>query len=371
VERNPILAEAGAGIQLSPNATRVLRHWGVLDAVRAAAVSPERAEVRDGQSGRLLASVPAGAAAEARYGAPYLHIHRARLLDILIAAACGAGAEFRLGADVRAVTQDGAGVHAALADGGAFDGDLLIAADGSRSQIRAALFGGDGARFTRASAWRGLVAEERAPDTPPGAQVWTGPRRHFVHYRVRDLDGRPQINFVAAIEKDVEARESWVLEGDAKHLAAAFADFAAPVRTIIAGAEQTFVTALYERSIPERWSQGRVALLGDSCHAMSPYMAQGAAIAIEDAAVLAGLLRERPGDHEAAFARYTDARRARALRVQTQSSRNGWFYHLSSPFLRAAARGVLSASDALRGPGKGRFDWLYAYDSIAAGEGRL
>ena len=285
-EREPALREAGAGVQLGPNAVRVLDGLGLGGALRACAFAPRAAEVRDGPSGRLLLRTPLGEAAERRWGAPYLQLHRADLQALLVDAARGCpGVELRLGA--AAVAADPAG-RLRLADGTELAADAVIAADGLRSACAASLWGAEAPRFTGWTAWRAVVpvAAVRA-EIPPVAAVWTGPGRHLVHYPIR---GGREVNVVAVTAARRWREESWTAAGDPAELAAAFAGWSPPVSALLGAVAQTWRWALFDRPARPRWSEGRATLLGDAAHPMLPFLAQGAAMAVEDAVVLAEAL---------------------------------------------------------------------------------
>ncbi len=357
VEQADGFGEVGAGLQLSPNAMRALAYLGLEAPVRAVAFAPEAAEVRDRKSGRLRLRNTLGAAAEARWGAPYLQVHRGDLHAILLdAVRRTGGTAFRLGVRVMGV-EDGAVI---LANGERLRADVVVGCDGVRSQVRAALWGDRPARFTGQVAWRGVVPAERLPAhlIKPIAQVWTGQGRHFVCYPVR---GGSLINFIGVTEENRWRLESWSEPGDKGALADAFADWPEPARALIAATDAVWRWALYDRPPLPRWSKGRTTLLGDAAHPMLPFLAQGAAMAIEDAVVLADRLA-LGGPAEDALRRYEAARRPRTAKVQGWSRRNAVLFHLPGP-VAAGVFGAASVLDALKPGGAAeRFDWLYGYD---------
>jgi len=219
-------------------------------------------------------------------------------------------------------------VEALFANGASAEVDVLVGADGIRSLVRRALFGPENPRFTGCVAYRGLVPAERLSELglEVTAQVWMGPGRHFVHYFV---SGGRLVNFVAVIEQDTWTRESWTDRGDPADALAAFAGWHPQVRAILEGVDETFIWALFDRTPLERWSAGRVTLLGDACHAMLPFMAQGAAQAIEDAATLASCLASAGSDLPSALHRYEFLRIPRASRLQAMSTANKRRFHLA------------------------------------------
>jgi len=356
-ERAPAIGEVGAGVQISPNGARLLARIGALEALRTTACAPEAALMRDGRSGATLLRLPLGDAAVARWGAPYLQVHRADLIAALADAARDAGAKIRLGAE--AVDADDAGLR--LAGGETVAADAVIAADGVRSPLRAALFGPVTARFLGQTAWRGTVAAEAAPPAfrAAAATVWVGPGRHLVTYPLR---GGAEINVVAVREQDAWSAEDWRAEGDAAEMRAAFAGWAAA--PLLQAMTRCFLWGLFDRPAPPAWRRGRVALLGDACHPMLPFMAQGAVQAFEDGAALARLL-PGAGDVPAALAAYEAARRPRATRVQAVAAANARLFHAAGP-ARLLRQGVVAVGSRLApGVAAGRLDWLYGHEEAA------
>jgi len=358
LERSPVLGEAGAGLQLGPNATRVLFELGLREAVVEKGFAPDSAEIRAASDQRLYLRNDLGAVAQGRWGAPYLQMHRADLQALLLEAVVAAGCDLRLGAEVVRIEQDAAEVRVGLSDGGQYAADLAIGADGVRSRVRAILFGPDAPRFTGQVAWRGLVETDRLPPglVPPVAAVWAGKGRHFVHYYVR---GGRAVNLIGVVERDWRL-ESWTEPGDPAELRADFAGWPEVVQTLCAGVTAPFRWALYDRAPLAAWTRGRVSLLGDAAHPMLPFLAQGAAMAIEDAAVLAHRLADT-ADVAAALAAYERDRSPRTRRVQAASRFNARLFHLP-PAVGRAAFLAASVADSLNPAGTAaRFDWLYGY----------
>jgi salicylate hydroxylase len=356
LEQAGAFGEAGAGVQLSPNATRTLFALGLQAEVRALGFAPEAAVVRDHASGALRLQNVLGEAAVRRWSAPYLTAHRADLHAILASAARAAGVELRLDASVVDLEADGV----RLASGERLSADAVIGCDGVRSTVRRALFGADAPRFTGHVAWRVIVPIKGPADAL--VRVWTGPDRHFVAYPVR---GGALMNVVAITEEADWRLESWSEPGDKGTLLAAFRGWPTEALALIKAAESVFRWALYDRAPMPRWSVGRATLLGDAAHPTPPFLAQGAAMAIEDAIVLARCLSA--GDSvEVALRRYELARRARTAKVQSWSRRNGVLFHLPGA-AAAAVFGAASALDAVTpGGGATRFDWLYDFDAATA-----
>ncbi len=326
-------ARVGAGIQQSSNALKVLRALGLEDRLRATAFAPEVWNNREWDSGAVKHTLTLGARFEQRYGAPYLLLHRGDLhaaLESALPAAC-----LHLGHAVERV--DGTTLH--FTCGGTASADAVVAADGVHSPVRTQLFGAEAPRFNGRVAYRAtfpaaLMAEPLLDD----CTKWWGPDRHIVMYYTKP--DRSEVYFVTSVPEPNWRTESWSSKGDLTELRAAFAGFHPRVRAVLDACPEVHKWALVERDPLPRWHQGRVALLGDACHPMVPYMAQGATSAIEDAAVLARCL-EAESDPERAFARYTATRHARASEIQLTSHRNEWMSTRTDP------------------------DWVYGYDALA------
>lgn len=356
-EQAAAVGTVGAGIQLAPNATRILDALGVLPAVRPVAVEPTAFEFRRWDDGRVLSSTPLGAAVAAAYGAPYLHAHRgdlvavlARLVPVEVGARC---------VDVRPGERD---VEVRFAGGRRERVDLVVGADGIHSVVRHAILGAADARFTGHVAFRGLIPAQRVAGLPVGhtSTVRMGPGRHCVHYFVSA--GR-LLNVVCVIEEPGWTRESWTDQGDPAELRAAFADWDPVARALVDALDAPLKWALFDRLPFPRWSKGPVTLLGDACHPMLPYGAQGAAQAIEDAAVLAACLRADPTDVPAALARYEALRHDRTARVQEISRGNATRFHLADGPEQRARDTAIASSYGLSAD----MDWLYGFDPLAPG----
>jgi salicylate hydroxylase len=356
-EQAPALAEVGAGIQISPNASRLLRRLGLSDALDRRGVRPVAVHQRRWQDGRTLQRAPLGAAVEAAFGAPYYHFHRADLLASL-AGALPAGV-VHLGHRLASFVDHGDRVEATFDNGVRIAADALVGADGIHSTVRAALFGPERPRFTGCIAYRGLVPAERVAHL--GVEVvsgnWMGPGGHFVHYFVA---GGRLLNFVAVNERETWTRESWTDRGRVDDALALFEGWHPQVRAIIGAVDETFIWALFDRLPLARWSVGRVTLLGDACHAMLPFMAQGAAQAIEDGATLTACLLEADADIASAFRRYETLRRPRATRLQEMSRANKTRYHLPDGPAQEARDAEMAANGDRSLPA---IRWLYAHDA--------
>ncbi len=356
-------SEAGAGIQLSPNAMQVLDALGLATAVVARGFEPEAAAMRHHRTGRPYFHTPMGDTYKARYGAPYMHIHRADLIDVLHQGVRQAGVELHLGTPVIGYRQDATQIELQMSNGASTSGDVAIGADGIHSSIRTTMLGAEQPRFTGQVAWRGLVPADRLPPDviAPDANVWVGPGRHFVAYYLR---GGELINFVAVEERDQwadEAKESWQVKGRMRDVRAAFDGWDPAIGTLLAACEACFLWGLFDRAPLPRWTDGRAALLGDACHPMLPFMAQGGAMAIEDSFVLA---RELATDAPIvqALRIYENLRKPRASQMQMISRVNAKMFHADgvlTPVKRFLQFGLINLIPALAGLAQSRLDAIY------------
>ncbi len=358
-EQAPSFEEVGAGIQVSPNCSRVLHYLGLEGALRAKAFLPEGTQFRHWKHGGVISEQTLGRQALEQYGYPYYHIHRGDLLRILVdAAKQQANISLHPGCRVTGCAQDTQQARLAT-DSGEVLGDLIIGADGIRSVVREALWGATAPVFTGNVAWRALVPADRLPPglVRPMSTVWWGPKRHFVHYYVR---GGALVNCVCVVEKTGWEVESWTEAGELCELRSDFAGWHTNIQTLIDNMDThtLFKWALHDRPPMSAWGKGRITLLGDACHPTLPFMAQGAAMAVEDGAVLAACLRVAD-DTDAALARYEAIRRARTAGVQLGSRRNARVFHLSGlpAWLRNRAAG--------RAGGK-TMHHLFRYDALNA-----
>ena len=359
-EQAPRLAEVGAGIQMSANAMKVLERLGLRGALEPLAVRPLAFEFRRFDSGELLHRLPLGDAHELRHGAPYFQLHRADLHGALHRAVLELDAQaVQLGARVVAVHEHGDHVQLELTDGSAERCELAVGADGIHSVVRRQVLGEDEPVFTGQVAWRCTVPTAAVPPalrTDIVSTIWCGPRNHAVTYYLRRGE---VLNFVGCVERPWE-EESWTTRRPWAELDADYAGWHPMVRAVVerVDRDQCFRWALNHRAPSARWSSQRVTLLGDAVHATLPYMAQGAAMAIEDAAVLARAL-ELPLPLSDQLRCYESHRGPRTARVVRESAEMGELYHI----VDAAA---MRAAFALRDIARSRNEWLYPYDPWAA-----
>jgi salicylate hydroxylase len=324
-EQAPMLGEVGAGLQVSPNAARVLHRLGLAEELARTGVKPVAWHQRRFDDGRTLLRTPLAGALEAAFGYPQYQIHRADLLAALADAL--PPDRVHLGHQLTDLADRGDHLQANFANGAHAELELLVGADGIHSTVRNLLFGPQQPHFTGCVAYRGLVPADRLADLEleVTAQLWMGPGRHFIHYFVRD---RRLLCFVAIVEQHSWTRESWTEGGYLADAQAAFAGWHPQVRAILDAADDAFRTALFDRPPLERWSVGRVTLLGDACHPMLPFIAQGAAQAIEDGATLTACLTQAGPDVPGALRRYARLRLPRTSRLQALSAANKTRLHL-------------------------------------------
>jgi len=346
LEQATELGEVGAGLQIGPNGVAVLEALGLRDAAEAVANVPEAIELRDMASGREVARLQMGQAAMQRWGRPYWQFHRADLLSVLADGARAAGVDIRLGQKVETVED--------------IDASVVIAADGVRSAVRAEVFNGQPASFTGQVAWRGIIPAEKLPKgaVKNTATVYMAPGRHLVTYPMR---GGSVINFVAVEERNAWADEGWNIPDTSENLRRAFAGAGRDVQTILNAVDETFLWGLFNHPYLPEWTKGNIAMVGDACHPMLPFLAQGAVMALEDAWVLAREL-DRSGVPDGLLA-YERICKPRATRVQKAAASNATAYHLSSGPVRLVAHtGLRAISRLVPSALLGRFDWLYGGD---------
>jgi salicylate hydroxylase/6-hydroxynicotinate 3-monooxygenase len=319
-EQAPAFARLGAGIQMSPNAIHVLRALGLEPLLRRLAFEPPTWSHRVWDSGEHLSDLTFGAEAEARYGAPYLLLHRG---DLHAAILSGVPREcIRFSKKLTDLERSGPGVRLRFADGSSVVADGVVGADGVHSRVREILLGPERPLFTGRVAHRTVFPAALLGDfSVETCTKWWGPDRHIVIYPVNPR--RDEIYFVTSVPDPEWDLESWSAEGEMADVQQALAGFHPDVQRILTACPRVHKWALFERDPLPRWRQGPVVLLGDACHPMTPYMAQGAANALEDAAVLSRCLAvaEEPA---AAFARYEATRLERTARIQLTSRQNTW-----------------------------------------------
>lgn len=366
LEQAPALSEVGAGIQLSPNAMQVLQIVGLGDAIKAAAFRPVASQMRDGMSGKVIMSSPMGSQMERRYGAPYLHIHRAELIRILLdALSAQSPYAITLNTPVIGYEQNQQSIKVKLADGGTIAGDILIGADGIKSVIANQICGPVKPQYTGNIAWRMTVPLARLGRDvpPPAASVWMGQGKHAVTY----ILGDELANFVGVVECDrlrKTENEDWHQQGSKEEALADFAGWHPIVTSLIDKSDTHFKWALYDRKPLPYWHDGRAIIIGDAAHAMLPFMAQGAAMAIEDSYVLAELLSTQDiGGLGLLYGHRID----RTSKIRDVANANMQLFHNKNETNRIRKQTSLKIADRLSGNNAATIalDWIYGHDVTA------
>jgi 6-hydroxynicotinate 3-monooxygenase len=328
----------GAGIQIGCNAMKVLRGFGLESVLRKNAFYPAGWNNKEYDSGEVRFNMLFGESAEERWGAPYLLSHRGDLHAALASAV--PAASIHLDHELVGLeSRSNGGATLAFANGSVVEADAVVGADGVHSFVKEALFGPDEPNFTGRIAYRTVFPAELLTGYDiDDCTKWWGPDRHIVIYFVKP--DRSEVYFVTSQPEPGFTAESWSAMGDVELLRSAFLDFHPQVRHVLAACPSVHKWALVDRDPLARWGEGNVTLLGDSCHPMTPYMAQGAAMAIEDAAVLSRCLQgvDRTGV-QGAFRLFETTRKERTSRVQLSSRTNTWLRDPTDP------------------------DWVYGYDA--------
>lgn len=372
LEQAAAFGEVGAGLQLGPNAVRVLADWGLRDALDAVAAWPDRLRVSDARDGRDLGLLRLGLPFARRYGQPYASLHRADLHALLLQAVQGRPrSSLRLGARVDQVVDRGDGVLATLDDQGTLSAPAVIACDGLWSRVRPAVAGDGAPRPTGHVAYRGLIPAAALPAAlrPAQVQVWLGSQLHVVHYPVRRGEAFNLIAVVHAAAGGPREPQSWSEPATRADLQAALGAVHGGLRTWLDAVPAWSRWVLHDRtpmSGPQAMARGRIALLGDAAHPMRPYLAQGAAMALEDAWTL-GRLAGGAGsdDWPQRLARYADLRWARNAQVQQRSRRNGSVFHARGPLRWARNLAMAALGERLLDNA-----WLYSGPGDATQAGR-
>ena len=321
-EQAPRFARVGAGIQMMPNSMKVLRGIGVEERLRRTAFQPYSHLNREGDTGKVMRELPMP---ESLFGAPYLCMHRADLHEALLSAI--PQEIIHLDKKLVGLEQTAGRVTLAFADGTRANADAAIGADGVHSLVRDIIVGPDAPIHKGRIAYRAVFSAAllNGFDIGPSRTKWWGTDRHIVIYYV--TAARSELYFVTSVQEPAEwvTKESWSAKGDVKELRKLYEGFHADVRAVLEACPDCHKWAILEREPLPHWSDGCVVLLGDACHPMTPYMAQGGATAIEDAAILARCLDAVEGDDiEGAFRRYEAHRKPRTSRIQAISSANTW-----------------------------------------------
>ncbi|MDO9411647.1 MAG: FAD-dependent monooxygenase [Pseudolabrys sp.] len=360
LEQSPVLEETGAGIQLSPNASRILMELGLRDRLEPLVVNPDAIRVMSGASGKEITRIPLGMEAERRYGAPFWTVHRGDLQAALADAAHDAiDVSVKLGIRFDDFATHSNGITVQAYRGRQIveeTGATLIAADGIWSAVNNRLKLQRKPSFAHRTAWRALVPAESIPlhFRSDMVNLWLGMDAHLVLYPVK---GGRLINIVGIVN-DEWNETGWSAAGDRTEILRHFARFswAQSVRDILAIPDSWLKWALYDRATPFGGTTGPVTFIGDAAHPMLPFLAQGAGMAIEDAAVLADCMKATPG--EAGLRAYEKARRKRTERAQQTSRSQGKLYGQTGPqaLMRNLGMKLLGGENLLR-----RYNWLYSF----------
>ena len=346
-EQTERITSDGAGIQLSPNATRVLHEIGLADALASIASEPGVIELRHWRTGERVTATQLSPVKETHHSTfPYYHVHRRDLIACLTQAAANSSIPVYRGKRI-----DKVGVnrtHAWISGPTTQEqASLIVGADGIHSRVRHCLFGSNTPSFSGHVAWRGVISTATidSKTLSTSAALWWGPKKHVVHYPVR----RGQYINIVCVERAAHwNNESWTERGDRTKLIAAFGDWHGDVTQLIEKIDPNacYRWGLFNHSPLKQWSQGRATLLGDACHPTLPYLAQGAAMAIEDGAVLAQCV-SKSSSVEGGLATYEKIRQKRTARIQRLSRRNGYIFHLIGPAAWARDRLVSHAGERL------------------------
>ncbi len=327
----------GADVNLTPNAVRSLDGLGVGEGLRRTGARPSYRISRDWDTGLETSRLPMGDTAETVYGAPQLTLHRADLLSVLAQAL--AGDPMRFSKRLSSLVQDAEGVDLRFEDGSAARHAVVIGADGIHSRVRAALFGPEQPRFTGVVSYRAVVPTERVRQVPEieAFTKWWGPNPQSQIVTFPLSLGQETFVFATTGQSDW-TEESWTCPGDVEELRRVYRDYHPDARALLQACDSVMKSALYERDPLPQWSVGRVSLMGDACHPMLPFMAQGAGMAIEDAVVLSRAI-DQIADVPSALRGYESARRDRTAQIQIGSRGNQWM------------------------KAQGNADWVYGYDA--------
>jgi salicylate hydroxylase len=362
LEQAAMLGEIGAGVQLSPNATRILYNVGVGQRIAPLACEPLGKRVRLWSTGQTWPLFDLGAHSREQYGFPYFTLHRADLHQALVDGVRAIDANaIHLGEKVVEIQQHDNVAIARTARGVEYTADLVIGADGVHSVVRNAFFGPDQPQYSGIMAWRGVVDAARLPKhlrTPFGVN-WVGPGAHVIHYPLRA--GR-LVNFVGVVERDGWMVESWSERGRLDDCLRDFDGWHNDVQMLIRAIETPYKWALMVREPMSRWVDGRVALLGDACHPTLPFLAQGACMALEDGYVLARCIAHHGSNLDVALARYQSLRTERTERVVRGSAANAKRFH-NPELAHAAGAAAYVEREWTEAKIHERYDWLFEYDA--------
>lgn len=367
-EQAPAFGEIGAGVQVTPNAVKVLKALGLGQSLADVGFLPEAMVGRDWQTSDELFRSPLKAVTRDAFGAEFYHVHRADLHTILTKDIPPEKVSF--GTQCTGVSENGDKSIAHFSDGSSYKADLIVGADGIRSPVRQSLWGDDDPAFTGHMCWRALVPVDQhpLPFVGPDAAFWMGPNAHVVSYYVK---GGKAVNIVAVKETADWVEESWTERSSTEELLTAYQGWHSDLIRLFEMTDptQTFKWGLFDRNPMTRWSTKHCTLLGDAAHPMLPFLSQGAAMAIEDAYVLAESLDHFSNDMSAALSAYEAERIPRTSDVLLGARERGRSYHLSTPEeLRKRNEAFREAKKKDPNAVGIRAEWIYNYDATSCFE---
>jgi salicylate hydroxylase len=330
-EKAEYLSELGAGIQLSPNANKVLKHLGVMEELQADVYEPEAFQFVHYRTGKVLAQQALKNSSVKIYGSPNYDIHRADLQKALLKIINKQEIQIKKNSEILDIYEEANSAFIKTKER-VIGSDVVIGADGIHSVVRKKLWGEDQARYTGNVAWRMLVPIEEISSKflQQNTKVWLGPKKHFVQYLVK---GGNFLNCVCLVEQNDWTNEDWSEKGDISELKHIFSDWHPEIQVILESTKpgSLFKWGLHDRAPMNKWSKGRFSLLGDAAHPMLPFVAQGAAMAIEDGIVLASSLSSFD-NVELGLNDYENKRKYRTAKAQKTATRNATIFHLSDFF---------------------------------------
>ena len=356
-EQVEALSELGAGVQLSPNATRVLNHLDLFEDLEPYIFEPNSFQFLNYSSGKIITERKLGEAIKNDFNSPNYDIHRADLQKVLLDKIEAENIDIHTNMEVTSVGNNKNSAFIEIEEK-KIEADLIIGADGIHSKVSDSIFGKKEIIFTGNVAWRMLIPVDLLPKNLilPNTTVWLGPNKHFVTYHV---NGGKNLNCVCLVEQDGWLNESWSEKGDIEELKKIYKGWNKTIGALLEHVDPNtlYRWALHDRPPMEQWSKGRILVLGDAAHPMLPFLAQGAAMAIEDGAVLANCI-DNFDDIDEALNQFEKIRKPRTSYVQSAARRNAKVLHLSglAAILRNLVMGYV---------GKKIFNKLYSYDALS------
>ena len=353
-EKSPQFTEVGAGLQIGPNAVSALKQLGAFEALEPSTVAPQNIRIMDGLSGALLSTLPLGARFEARFGQPYRVSHRADLLNALLATAKDCqSVKLHLNSQLARLDVEPDATTCHFTNSQQVSHEMLVGADGFRSVVRRSVLNDGPPIFAGHSLYRALIPIKDAPDIPHirDVNLWLYPNGHVVHYPV---SAGKNLNIVAASEQDWENKD-WSTPAAPSEVQSYFAKAPRNLQKVLQAPQDWLKWAAAGHPHSPVWSKHKIVLIGDAIHPTLPYLAQGAAMAMEDAVCLAFGLKTGGG-----FASYTQARQERTRKIVETSSRLGQIYHMSNP--KRLARNFVIGHTSTKNQ-YNRLAWLYNWSA--------